>query len=136
MTHKIFKYVLAFLGLAIIFPLISMGQQADLEEKELHELIGEGLEAAVELGTLSEEDAEELFRELTDEDGEEEDEDFLEEDEEELDEEREELHEAIAEGLEAAVELGKLSEEEAEELWEEFTGAGEDEDDLEEEEAE
>ncbi len=133
MTHKLFKSVLAFLGLAFIFPFVSMGQQEDLEEKELHELIGEGLEAAVELGTLSEEDAEELFRELTEEDRDEEDEDF---DEEELDEEREELHEAIAEGLEAAVELGKLSEEEAEELWEEFTGEGEDEDDLEEEEAE
>ena len=65
MTHKIFKYVLAFLGLAFIFPFASMGQQADLEEKELLDLIGEGLEAAVELGTLSEEDAKELFRELT-----------------------------------------------------------------------
>ena len=122
MTHKIFKYVLAFLGLAFIFPFISMGQQADLEEKELHELIGEGLEAAVELGTLSEEDAEELFRELTDEDG---------EDEEEFDEEREELHELIGEGLEAAVELGTLSEEDAEELFRELTDRDE-EDDLDE----
>ena len=57
-------------------------------------------------------------------------------DEEEFDEEKEALYEEIAEGLEAAVELGKLSEEEAEELWREFTGEDEDEDDLEVDEAE
>ena len=38
------------------------------------------------------------------------------------------LYEALARGLEAAVELGKLSEEEAEEIWRDMTGDGEEDD--------